>query len=478
MQLQVAVTGTPAVQVAGAAASATADKFALSGVTPTDFQMNRGDCWLFATVGLLEDSYRRYGVAHGWLKPNEYLHLSRQAFGVAVLDACRKHNSACAFDGDAIYTGNSTTGGEVELIYYLPEVGGAPPALACHAPTAAPCSPHPRRPTCAPGCGARAGGHAGAASLRLPVRAHACRRPAVRRPGRGGQGQPAPLPRALVTARPGSLLPLRLATRRLARASQPLIFAAAPCQVRSLRTMYNRNDVKAALVRGERGARGLGRQPLSPCSAAALPPPAPHRALRPRVGTALGLSTAMIVVPYLLPCTAETAPHYRCDPAGQTAPCAPCPLERAYAGVGCCVAVNRSQASDLALPRPISTHLARFRPISLIHTARSRPISPELRRRPTAAQYNLKAEWFHRRGEPILKEGGHSVALVGWNDHYRTESGRADPGLELQRAHRAAPRLQRLTRAASPLAAQSGGRLDHPQLLGGAISRRSAPISR
>ena len=46
MQLQVAVTGTPAVQVAGAAASATADKFALSGVTPTDFQMNRGDCWL------------------------------------------------------------------------------------------------------------------------------------------------------------------------------------------------------------------------------------------------------------------------------------------------------------------------------------------------------------------------------------------------------------------------------------------------
>ena len=86
MQLQVAVTGPPAVQVAGAATSATADKFALSGVTPTDFQMNRGDCWLFATVGLLEDSYRRYGVAHGWLKPNEYLHLSRQAFGVAVLE--------------------------------------------------------------------------------------------------------------------------------------------------------------------------------------------------------------------------------------------------------------------------------------------------------------------------------------------------------------------------------------------------------
>ena len=59
----------------------------MRGVTPTDFQMSRGDCWLFATVGILEDSYRRYGVARGWLKPEEYLHISRQAFGAAVLDA-------------------------------------------------------------------------------------------------------------------------------------------------------------------------------------------------------------------------------------------------------------------------------------------------------------------------------------------------------------------------------------------------------
>lgn len=117
------------IQAGGSAASPSAHKFALSGVTPTDFQMSRGDCWLFATVGILEDSYRRYGVARGWLRPDEYLHLSRQAFGVAVLDACRKHNSACAFDGDAIYTGNSTTGGEVELIYYLKEIGTHAPPL-------------------------------------------------------------------------------------------------------------------------------------------------------------------------------------------------------------------------------------------------------------------------------------------------------------------------------------------------------------
>ena len=58
---------------------------------------------------------RRGRGSVGWLAPGEYLHLSRQAFGVAMLDECIKHTDACAFDGDSIYTGNSTTGGEVEL---------------------------------------------------------------------------------------------------------------------------------------------------------------------------------------------------------------------------------------------------------------------------------------------------------------------------------------------------------------------------
>ena len=55
---------------------------------------------------------------------------------------------------------------------------------------------------------------------------------------------------------------------------------------------------------------------------------------------ALSLSTAMIVVPYLLPCTAETKDHYRCDPDGvfgdEYGQCRACPLERAYTGVTCC----------------------------------------------------------------------------------------------------------------------------------------------
>jgi len=116
--------------------------------------------------------------------------------------------------------------------------------------------------------------------------------------------------------------------------------------VKTLHTLYSRDDIKAALVAGER---------------------------------ALGLSTPMIVIPYWLPCTDATKDHYKCDPH-DTATCEACPLERAYRGVACCVQVNRSQ-------------------------------------------YNLRAEWFHRPGEPLIKEGGHSVALVGWNDHYRTEHG-------------------------------------------------------
>ena len=69
-------------------------KHALSYVTPRELQMERGGCWMFAAISLLEHSYRRQGIANGWLAPTQYLKLSQQAFGVSVLDACRK--SPCA----------------------------------------------------------------------------------------------------------------------------------------------------------------------------------------------------------------------------------------------------------------------------------------------------------------------------------------------------------------------------------------------
>ena len=138
--------------------------------------------------------------------------------------------------GDSIYTGNSTTGGEVELIYYLKEVGlGALPLSVC---------PY----------------------ISTPIADRKC------------DG------------------------RQVALKSNPLKF-----NVRALKTYYNRQDIKAALVASNR---------------------------------ALSLSTSMIVVPYWLPCTSQVAAQYRCDPSDATT-CRACPLERAYAGVTCCVMANR-----------------------------------------------------------------------------------------------------------------------------------------
>ena len=100
-------------------AAASAHKMVLDGVTPIQLQLSRGTCWMFAAVAMLEHSYRQQGVAKGWLKPSQYLKLSEQAFGIAVLNACRTHPEACLFDDDEIHTGTSTQGGEFTVLYSL-----------------------------------------------------------------------------------------------------------------------------------------------------------------------------------------------------------------------------------------------------------------------------------------------------------------------------------------------------------------------
>ncbi|RHY39694.1 hypothetical protein DYB34_013995 [Aphanomyces astaci] len=83
-------------------------KFAVDYVTPYKDQARRGTCWDFGTIGALEQSYRKHGVAKGWLDSNEYVSFSEQAYGIEVMELC---------------TGpvwrNSTEGGEVPLLYYL-----------------------------------------------------------------------------------------------------------------------------------------------------------------------------------------------------------------------------------------------------------------------------------------------------------------------------------------------------------------------
>jgi hypothetical protein len=112
-------------------------KFLLSGITPSVDQMYRGDCWLFSLTGIVEDSYRRYGVKRGWLEPDSYVQLSRQAMGIAVMDFCHRTPSfMCPAESDSegnIWWGNTTEGADERMLFFFEALGqyGALPASVC-----------------------------------------------------------------------------------------------------------------------------------------------------------------------------------------------------------------------------------------------------------------------------------------------------------------------------------------------------------
>ena len=256
-------------------------KLLLSGLTPTADQGMRADCWLFSVVGVLEDSYRRYGLANGWLAADRFLRLSRQAFGVRVMELCKQRpNLLCpavlAPDGQTILWGNTSEWGDLTLLRILHELSDA----------AVPDSVCPYTP--------------------------------------------------VADAQQGSCPGLAAA-----RASNPLRFSVA-----SSRDLFEVQDVKQALARDQR---------------------------------VLALAAPMLSLPYYLPCTAATAAAYACDPTGR-ARCVACPLERAFADVGCCVEVNRSMVT-------------------------------------------MKGEWHHQPGDRVIESGGHAVNIVGFNDAYHDEAG-------------------------------------------------------
>ncbi|DAZ93109.1 TPA: hypothetical protein N0F65_006861 [Lagenidium giganteum] len=98
-------------------------KFAVEHMTPLKTQDFRGTCWDFATVGVLEQTYRAQGIAEGWLKEDEYLAISEQAYGAEVLRLCSgppgsPQQVACLIPGNSIWQ-NSTEGGESSELYYL-----------------------------------------------------------------------------------------------------------------------------------------------------------------------------------------------------------------------------------------------------------------------------------------------------------------------------------------------------------------------
>ncbi|KAI9980728.1 hypothetical protein PInf_010047 [Phytophthora infestans] len=98
-------------------------KFAVDYVTPLKTQDERGTCWDFATVGVLENRYRQQGIARGWLQEDEYMAISEQAYGAEVLRLCAgppgsPQQVACLIPGNGIWK-NSTEGGDATLLMYL-----------------------------------------------------------------------------------------------------------------------------------------------------------------------------------------------------------------------------------------------------------------------------------------------------------------------------------------------------------------------
>ncbi|OQS03647.1 hypothetical protein THRCLA_04037 [Thraustotheca clavata] len=97
-------------------------KFAVDYVTPYKNQAGRGTCWDFATIGVLEQSYRRHGVERSWLDPKSFVAFSEQAFGAEVIRFCQDKELlkdtelqvACN-----LYVGEDTEGGYPSMLYYF-----------------------------------------------------------------------------------------------------------------------------------------------------------------------------------------------------------------------------------------------------------------------------------------------------------------------------------------------------------------------
>ncbi|RLN49838.1 hypothetical protein BBJ29_010116, partial [Phytophthora kernoviae] len=80
-------------------------------------------CWDFATVAVLENSYRQQGIANGWLEKDEYMAISEQAYGAEILRLCTgppgsPQQVACLIPGNGIWK-NTTEGGDATLLMYL-----------------------------------------------------------------------------------------------------------------------------------------------------------------------------------------------------------------------------------------------------------------------------------------------------------------------------------------------------------------------
>ena len=86
-------------------------------IPPTD-QMQRGTCWAFGALLLLESQYKAYGLDQGWLNESEYVSFSEQAYLKWLGETCQKRQdvAACQHGG---FGDNQTSDHKLDSIYYF-----------------------------------------------------------------------------------------------------------------------------------------------------------------------------------------------------------------------------------------------------------------------------------------------------------------------------------------------------------------------
>eukprot|EP00727_Mastigamoeba_balamuthi_P008540 m51a1_g4308 hypothetical protein (869) ;mRNA; f:34648-38484 len=105
--------------------------------TPAKNQASRGTCWIFATVGHIESSYRRNGFAKGFLAADEYVAFSEQAYGIGFVNYCKDKVGVDPWCVAGPAKGTPTDGRPEWLYYVGPKVRQyiLPTAVCPYSPT-------------------------------------------------------------------------------------------------------------------------------------------------------------------------------------------------------------------------------------------------------------------------------------------------------------------------------------------------------
>ncbi|OHT06795.1 hypothetical protein TRFO_05497 [Tritrichomonas foetus] len=88
---------------------------------PATNQYSRGTCWAFSTIYLLMTQYRAQGIRQGYMKEDEYVNISVQAFTAFLGNWCKAHptEKVCGYGG--FLKDDSTNDNQIEALKYFYE---------------------------------------------------------------------------------------------------------------------------------------------------------------------------------------------------------------------------------------------------------------------------------------------------------------------------------------------------------------------